>query len=97
MVNNKLSQQIIELELKKSDIRREKAKLVLDKCIWLYFLFMITGVLGFVYGYIDSSVLNFLIIAAFVILIIGALPYASTVSKEEKNIDSFIAKLKKSR
>lgn len=95
MVKKKISQQIIELELKKSDIRREKTRLVLDKCIWLYFLFMLIGVLGFVYGYIDSTILNFMIIAAFVILIIGALPYATTVSNEEKNIDSFIKQLKK--
>ena len=85
---------IIQLEIKKSDIRREKSKLVLDKCVWLYFLFMIIGVFGFLYGYVNSITLNFLIIAGFIILIIGTLPYIRTVSNEEKKIDQFIKNLK---
>ena len=95
MAKSILSEKIIDLELKKSDIRREKTRMVLDKCVWLYFLFMIIGSLGFVYGYVNSRTLNFLIVAGFSILIIGTLPYAVTVSKEEKKIDSFIQELKK--
>ena len=90
----KNSDKIIDLEIKKSDIRREKSKMVLDKCVWLYFLFMIIGSLGFVYGYVNPKMLNFLIIAAFIILIIGSMPYVTTVSKEEKRIDEFIKQLK---
>jgi Flp pilus assembly protein TadB len=89
------SKQIIELELKKLEIKREKAKLVLDKCIWLYFLFMIVGVLGFIYDYVTPLVLNMIIIAAFIILIIGTMPYATSVTKEEKDLDKFIEQLKK--
>jgi|GEM_PF-6324075 len=95
MVNRKNSEKIIELEIKKSDIRREKAKLVLDKCVWLYFLFMITGVAGFIYGYVESNMLNFMIIASFIVLIAGTLPYITVVSKEEKYIDTLIARLKR--
>ena len=91
-INN--SDRIIDLEIKKSDIRREKSKLVLDKCIWLYFLFMIIGVLGFIYGYVNSKMLNFMIVASFIILIIGTLPYVKTVSREERLIDEMIKKLK---
>jgi hypothetical protein len=90
----KNSEKRLELEIKKSDIRREKTKLVLDKSIWLYFLFMIIGSIGFVYGYVNSKMLNFIIIIGFIILIIGALPYITTVSKEEKRIDEFIKQLK---
>lgn len=92
---NENSGKIIELELKKLDIKREKSRLILDKCIWLYFLFMIIGVIGFVYGYVSATVLNFLIIAAFIILIVGTMPYITTVSKEEKDLDKFIEQLKK--
>ncbi|MCK4522152.1 MAG: hypothetical protein KAU20_06260 [Nanoarchaeota archaeon] len=94
MVNLETQKQIIQLELKKSDIRREKSKLVLDKSIWLYFLFMVVGVLGFLYGYVNSLTLNFLIIAGFAILIIGTLPYIRTISNEEKRIDKFIKNLR---
>jgi hypothetical protein len=38
--------------------------------------------------------LNFLIVASFIILIIGTLPYVRTVSKEEKMIDSLLEKIK---
>jgi|TARA_Y100000310_G_scaffold326003_2_gene390317 predicted branched-subunit amino acid permease len=94
MVKRGNSDKIIELEIKKSDIRREKSKLVLDKCIWLYFLFMIIGVLGFIYGYVNTKMLNFMIVASFIILIIGTLPYVRTISQEEKLIDEMIKKLK---
>jgi hypothetical protein len=94
MVKRGISDKIVDLEIKKSDIRREKSKLVLDKCVWLYFLFMIIGVLGFIYGYVDTKMLNFLIIASFIILIIGTLPYVKTISREEKLIDEIINKLK---
>ena len=94
MAKKEVSEKIIELELKKLDIKREKAKLVLDKSIWLYFLFMIVGAMGYVYGYVNPRMLNLLIITAFIILIIGTIPYMITVSKEEKNINSFIEKLK---
>jgi len=94
MVNNN-SETIIGLEVKKLDIKREKARLVLDKCIWLYFLFMICWVLGFINGYVSSLALNCLIIAAFAVLIIGTLPYVKTVSKEEKDLDSLIEQLRK--
>jgi large-conductance mechanosensitive channel len=90
----KNSEKILELEIKKSDIRREKAKLVLDKCVLLYFLFMVIGALGFIYGYVNSKMLNFLIIASFIVLIIGSMPYITTVAKEEKKIDEFIKNLK---
>jgi Flp pilus assembly protein TadB len=92
---NPNSDKIIELELKKLEIKREKARLVLDKCIWLYFLFMIIGVLGFIYGYVSTLLLNVLIIAAFLILIVGTMPYATAVSKEEKDLDKFIEQLRK--
>ena len=95
MVKSNISERIMELELKKSDIRREKARIVLDKSVWLYFLFMVIGALGFVFGYINPKMLNLLIVAAFIILIIGSLPYITIVSKEEKKIDSFIERLRK--
>jgi|TARA_B100002003_G_scaffold250628_1_gene290742 TM2 domain-containing membrane protein YozV len=93
MVKNN-SEKILELEIKKSDIRREKSKLVLDKCVLLYFLFMVIGSLGFIYGYVNSKMLNLLIVASFIILIIGSMPYITTVAKEEKKINEFIGKLK---
>jgi hypothetical protein len=92
---NQTAAVIRELELRKLDIKREKAKLILDKCIWLYFLFMIVGVFGFINGYVSPFLLNLIVIAAFAILIIGTLPYTNAVSAEEKTINKFISGIKR--
>jgi len=55
--------EIMYLEIEKSRINREKSRIVLNKSLFLYVLFMIVGVVGFVSDYIDSTMLNALIIA----------------------------------
>ena len=80
----------IYLEIEKSKIQRERAKLVLEKSIALYFIFMIIAVLGFIYDYIDSTMLNVLIVLGIVILLAGTLPYLMITNREEKKIESFL-------
>lgn len=82
----------IYLEIEKSKIQREKAKLVMDKSISLYFLFMIIAVVGFIFNYIDSFMLNTMIILGIIILIVGTVPYILITQKEEKKIDSYLKK-----
>ena len=86
--------EIMYLEIEKSRINREKSKLVLNKSLLLYFTFMVVGVLGFVFNYIDAALLNVLIIAGIFVLITGTVPYLTIVSREEKKIDGFIARIK---
>lgn len=80
----------IYLEIEKSKIKREKARLVLEKSIALYFIFMFIGVVGFIFEYIDSFMMNILIILGIVILIAGTMPYVMIVHKEEKKIDAYL-------
>jgi uncharacterized membrane protein YqjE len=80
----------IYLEIEKSKIKREKARLVLEKSISLYFIFMLIAVLGFIFEYIDSFMLNTLIILGIVILLAGTIPYIWTVNKEEKKIELYL-------
>ncbi|MBD3164316.1 hypothetical protein GF323_03885 [Candidatus Woesearchaeota archaeon] len=80
----------VYLEIEKSKIKREKARLVLEKSIFLYFLFMLIAVLGFIYNYIGSFTLNALILLGIIILIIGTIPYLVIVHKEEKKIEGFM-------
>ena len=89
-----IEKEIMYLEIEKSRINREKSKLVLNKSLLLYFTFMVVGVLGFVFDYIDATLLNVLITVGIFVLITGTLPYLMIVSKEEKKIDEFIAKMK---
>jgi len=86
--------EIMYLEIEKSRINREKSRLVLNKSLVLYFTFMVVGVAGFVFDYIDSTLLNTLIIVGIFVLVLGTLPYLIIISKEEKKIDGFIARIK---
>ena len=87
----------IYLDLELSRIQREKSKLVLDKSLLLYFCFLFVGVIGFTFDYLDSKLLNTLVISGIVVLIIGSVPYILTVSKEEKQIKGLLSGLKEDK
>ncbi|MBS3136295.1 hypothetical protein J4401_05020 [Candidatus Woesearchaeota archaeon] len=80
----------IYLEIEKSKIQREKARLVLEKSVALYMIFMIIGVLGFFFGYLTPLMLNAMIILGIIILITGSIPYMRLIKKEERKIDKFL-------
>jgi len=84
----------IYLEIEVSRINREKSKLVLDKSFILYFSFLMVGVIGFAFKYIDSTLLDVLIILGIAVLVIGTLPYVLVIHKEEKKIRSLLNELK---
>ena len=88
---------IIDLEIEKSKINREKSLLVLNKALLLYFTFLFLSILGLVYGYIGKYLFNVLIIMGLLVLIIGIIPYVKTMQAEETNIDRLIANLKHSQ
>ncbi len=87
--------QIISLELERSKLNREKSLLILNKALFLYFLFLFIGVIGFVNNYISAMYLNVLIVLALVALVMGTLPYISIMRKEEIRLNKLILDLKK--
>ena len=86
--------EVTYLEVEKSRINREKAKLALNMGLILYFGFLIVGVVGFSFDYIDSLLLNVLVICGIVILIVSTLPYLIIIHREERWINSRLSKLK---
>ena len=84
---------IIDLELEKSKLNREKSMLVLNKSLLLYFTFLFTAVVGFVGNYIDKYLFNLLVIMGLCVLVIGIIPYIKTMRYEEKNINELISRL----
>jgi len=86
----RLGSEVIYLEIEKSRIEREKARLVLDKSLLLYFVFMVVGIVGFAFKYIDSTLLNVLVITGICILVIGTVPYLIVINNEEKKIKGFL-------
>lgn len=90
-----VDKEITYLEMERSRIDREKSKLVLNMGLVLYFGFLIAGVIGFAFKYIDSRFLNVLVISGIVILIVSTLPYLIIIHREEIWIKLKLYKLKK--
>ena len=86
--------EIIYLEIEKSKLNREKAKIVLNKSLVLYIVFMVVGILGFSADYIDSTLLNVLVILGIIVLALGTIPYFIITSKEEKKLNAMLKRLK---
>lgn len=87
--------EIIEVEIEKSRLDREKSMLVLNKSMFLYFSFLFIGVLGFINGYLTKYLLNVLVAMGLCVLVIGTLPYIRTMYVEDKNLSNIIEDLKK--
>ena len=90
-----VEKQIIDIELEKSRLNREKSILVLNKSLFLYFAFLFVAVIGFVNGYVSRTILNLLIVMGLLVLIIGTVPYIQTMHSEEKNLDMIVQGLKR--
>jgi len=89
-----IEKEITYLEIEKSKLNREKSKIVLNKSLLLYVIFMVVGVIGFAFDYIDSFLLNFVIITGIIVLLLGTIPYLIITRREEEKIDNFLRKLK---
>ena len=85
---------IVDLEIEKSKLNREKSMLVLNKALILYFGFLLLGIVGFVNQYITQSLFNTLIIMGMIVLVIGIVPYIKTMKEEERNINKMISYIK---
>jgi len=86
---------IIYLQVEKSKLNREKAGIVLNKSLMLYFSFMAVAIIGFVSGYFGTRILTMLVAVSIIILLIGAVPYLVISHQEGKKIDAMISQLLK--
>ncbi|MBI2141107.1 hypothetical protein HYU16_01650 [Candidatus Woesearchaeota archaeon] len=84
------SEVLLQLEIEKSKLNREKSLLLLDKSLLMYFAFLIIGVVGFVNKYLDARYLNIMIALSFGVLAVGLVPYMLTMSREEKKLNALI-------
>ena len=91
------NKEIIDLEVEKSRLNREKSMLVMNKGLILYFAFMFIAVIGFINGYLNQTLLNVLIVMGLLVLIIGTVPYVKTMHEEEERLNSLIAELRKGK
>jgi len=85
---------LLEIKLERLKIEREKAVLVLNKALLIYFFFLTVAILGFINGLIKVKYLNILVIMGFIVLFVGTVPYIKTSRKEEKELDRLEQELK---
>ena len=90
-----VSREVIDLEVEKSRLNREKSMLVMNKGLILYFAFMFIAVIGFINGYLNQTLLNVLIVMGLLVLIIGTVPYIKTMHEEEERLNALISELRK--
>lgn len=93
MSTQEVKKGVIELEVEKSRLNREKSILVMNKSLILYFSFMFVAVLGFINNYISRILLDVLIIMGLCVLIIGTVPYIRTMHAEEKRLDDLLRRI----
>jgi len=91
-----VEKEIIEVEVEKSRLNREKAMLVLNKSLFIYFCFLFVGIIGFINAYVSKTLLNALIVVGLIVLIVGTVPYVQTMKEEEKKLNSIIENLRRS-
>ena len=90
-----LEKQVLQIELERSRLSREKGMVILNKSVFLYFSFMFVGVLGFVNDYISSAMLNFIIVMGLVALVVGTVPYIIATHREQKKLSEILKTLMK--
>jgi hypothetical protein len=93
MPTHAVKKEVVDLEVEKSRLNREKSMLVMNKSLILYFAFMFVAVLGFINGYISRTLLNVLIVMGLCVLIIGTVPYVKTMHSEEKRLNDLLQRL----
>ena len=92
---NDIKDRLLELELEKLRIKRERATLALNKGLLIYFVFLFVAVFGFINGYVKVKYLNILIVMGFIVLIVGIIPYIKVSWEEENKLDALMKQLKK--
>jgi len=88
-----IEKKIIDVNLEKSRLNRERSTNLLDKGLLLYFSFTFLAIVGFVNRLIPYTLLNLLIIMGILTLLIGAVPYIIGMSAEEKRLNELNERL----
>lgn len=90
---SEVEKKIIEIKIEKLRLNRERAVLILNKGVAVYFAFIIMAILGFINGLIDTLWLNILVLGGLVILIVAVLPYAKAMQREEQEMNNMLHEL----
>jgi len=87
-----IEKEAIFLRAELSKLRRERADMILNKGILLYFSFLIVAIIGLLNHYITLKQLNVLVALALAVLV-TMWPYITTTTREEKELEDLIEEL----
>ena len=79
---------LLEINIERSRIGRERAMLIFLESLFIYFSFLFIAVFGFVNKYLNSSMLNILVLIGLLALFVGVLPSTITMFEEGKKFDN---------
>jgi hypothetical protein len=86
---------VVDIELERSKLDREMSLLVLNKALVFYFIFIIVAIFGFVNGMMSKMLFNIMVVVGLGVFVIGAIPYITTMRKEEKTLNRLVKELKR--
>lgn len=86
---------LIDLKIEYARIVREKASVILDKALFLYFTAIFVAVVGFVNDYLTRNLLNLIVLLGLLVVLASFAPYMRNSLAEKKLIEDLIKKSKK--
>ena len=93
-VDSSFELKLLEINIERSRIARERAILVFLESLFIYFSFMFIAVFGFVNKFLNGETLNWLVLAGLLALCIGVLPSVYMMFKEGKKFDELYEQYK---
>src|SRR3989338_4081045 len=82
--------ELIHIKLEKLKIERERAVLILNFGIVIYFIFLILALVGYVNSYVSTFFLNLIILGGILILVVAVFPYTKVMKNEEEEINAIL-------
>lgn len=79
--------QYFSLLLEKSRLNRERAKIVLDKGLVLFFAFLLFAIIAYQNQLITQLLFNLLVAGAVCVLLLSVIPYLKISKREEESLD----------
>jgi hypothetical protein len=85
--------QYIAVLIEKSQLNRERAKLILDKGLMLFFAFLLFAIIAYENDWISKILFNLVVMASVCVLMLAVTPYLNISKKEEEKLDRVLKEL----
>lgn len=85
-----VEKQIIALKVERLNLERDRAVMLLNKGMIIYFAFLTLAILGFANGLFSIKWLNIFVLLGLAILVVATMPYFMQMKKEERAIQELL-------